>query len=125
MDDDLKLLLTSKISGLFNLRPFLTEYLVDPLQYELILRKILAELKVTVTDATYAFCPIFTFRLAQGNLHKQTYYMIVNKTINKELHPLFELALERIPVTLVGKKYYQLVYIEETFRKQSFSNLML
>ena len=98
-------LLDTKVSGLLNLKNTLIDYLVDPLQFNDIVKAI----QVRLSKHQTGFCPVFSFREEKGQFRIKRIILVTSYRDT----PLFSLSLEVVPSIQQNKKIAEyLIFIE-------------
>ena len=98
-------LLDTKVSGLLNLKNTLIDYLVDPLQFNDIVKAI----QVRLSEYESGFCPVFSFQEEKGQFRIKRIILVTSYRDT----PLFSLPLEVIPSVQPDKKIAEyLIFIE-------------
>ena len=105
MAESISSLLTTKVSGLLELRNVLIDYLVDPLQFNDVVKAI----QFRLSEHKSGFAPCFTFSVERGSIKVKR---VILTTSYKDT-PLFSLPLEVIPSVQPDKKIAEyLIFIE-------------
>ena len=107
-------IVTTDVSGFFNLKNTLIDYLINPMDFDNLLGEIRRKIAKEVPAADQTFCPVFKFKEERGAGSKRS--LII--TVYRKDTLLFNVPVDIIETTSAYNKKISehLIYIGENYR---------